>query len=137
MILSLLKTEKRVTLDRIVEMTHLSNGRLLGTIEKLIEDGIVEGAGSGKARFYILSEKEYKDSSRNVPYMRQTGIDRVSYPEMIIEKVRIQNGIITKQDVAELLKLPPEQAYSEIRKLVEAGMMYRYCGGRYTKYKLR
>lgn len=69
--------------------------------------------------------------------MRQTGIDRVSYPEMIIEKVRIQNGIITKQDVAELLKLPPEQAYSEIRKLVEAGMMYRYCGGRYTKYKLR
>lgn len=39
MILSLLKTEKRVMLDRIVEMTHLSNGRLLGTIEKLIEDG--------------------------------------------------------------------------------------------------
>jgi ATP-dependent DNA helicase RecG len=48
----------------------MSNGRLLGTIEKLIEDGIVEGAGSGKSRFYILSEKEYKDSSRNVPYMR-------------------------------------------------------------------
>jgi ATP-dependent DNA helicase RecG len=54
---------------------------------------------------------------------------------MIIEKARIQNGTITKQDVA--LKLTPEQAYSEIRKLVEAGMMYRYCGGRYTKYKLR
>ncbi|MBQ4487851.1 MAG: hypothetical protein II944_00910 [Ruminobacter sp.] len=34
-----IKDGNRVMLDRIVEMTHLSNGRLLGTIEKLIEDG--------------------------------------------------------------------------------------------------
>ena len=68
--------------------------------------------------------------------MRQSGIDRVAYPEMIIKLARTQDGIITKQDVAELLKITPEQAYSEIKKLVEAGKIYKYCGGKYAKYKL-
>ncbi|AVM68075.1 AAA family ATPase [Lachnospiraceae bacterium oral taxon 500] len=136
MILSLLKNEKRLTVDRIVEMTHLAEGKLLGAIENLVEDGLVEGVRSGKLRSYILSGKVYKASNRSIQYVRQSGIDRVAYPEMIIKLARTQDGIITKQDVAELLKITPEQAYSEIKKLVEVGKIYKYCGGKYAKYKL-
>ena len=50
---------------------------------------------------------------------------------------RIEDGFITKQDVAELLKVTPDQAYSEIKKLVSEGKIYKYFGGKYTKYKLR
>ncbi len=42
MILSLLKNEKRLTIERIAEMTHLAEGKLLGAIENLIGDGFVE-----------------------------------------------------------------------------------------------
>ena len=137
MILSLLKNEKRLTIERIAEMTHLAEGKLLGAIENLIEDGLVEGVGSGKSRSYILSVKVYKENNRSIQYVRQTGIDRVAYPEMIIKLAQTQDGFITKQDVAELLKITPDQAYSEIKKLVSEGKIYKYCGGKYTKYKLR
>ena len=137
MILSLLKNEKRLTIERIAKMTHLAEGKLRGAIENLIEDGLVEGVGSGKSRSYILSVKVYKENNRSIQYVRQTGIDRVSYPEMIIKLAGAQDGFITKQDVAELLKITPDQAYSEIKKLVSKGKIYKYCGGKYTKYKLR
>ena len=137
MILSLLKNEKRLTIKRIAEMTHLAEGKLRGAIENLIEDGLVEGVGSGKSRSYILSVKVYKENNRSIQYVRQTGIDRVAYPEMIIKLAGAQDGFITKQDVAELLKITPDQAYSEIKKLVSKGKIYKYCGGKYTKYKLR
>lgn len=136
MILSLLKNEKRLTIDRIAEMTHLAKGKLFGAIENLIEDGLIEGVGGGKSRSYILSGKVYKESNKSIQYVRQTGIDKVAYPEMIIKLARTQDGIVTKQDVADLLKITPEQAYSEIKKLVEAGKLYKYCGGKYAKYKV-
>ena len=136
MILSLLKNEKRLTIERIAEMTHFAEGKLLGAIENLIEDGLVEGVGSGKSRSYILSAKVYKENNRSIQYVRQTGIDKIAYPEMIIKLAQTQDGFITKQDVAELLKITPDQAYSEIKKLVNAGKIYKFCGGKYTKYKL-
>ena len=49
-------------------------GKLLGAIENLIEDGLVEGVGSGKSRSYILSVKVYKENNRSIQYVRQTGI---------------------------------------------------------------
>ena len=137
MILSLLKNEKRLTIERIAEMTHLAKVKLLGAIENLIEDGLVEGVGSGKSRSYILSVKAYKENNRSIQYVRQTGIDKVAYPEMIFKLAGAQDGFITKQDVAELLKITPDQAYTEIKKLVSEGKIYKYCGGKYTKYKLR
>ena len=137
MILSLLKNEKRLTIERIAKKTHLAEGKLLVAIENLIEDGLVEGVGSGKSRSYILSVKVYKENNRSIQYVRQTGIDRAAYPEMIIKLAGAQDGFITKQDVAELLKITPDQAYSEIKKLVSEGKIYKYCGGKYTKYKLR
>lgn len=136
MILFLLKTERRVDLTRIVNATHLSEGKIRSSIENLIETGLIEGNGNGKSRTYMLSGKVYKESNKSIQYVRQTGIDKVAYPEMILKLAKTQDGIITKQDVAELLKITPDQAYAEIKKLMAAGKMYKYCGGKYTKYKV-
>lgn len=134
MILSLLKNEKRLSIDQMASLTHFSEGKLRGAIENLIEDGLVEWIGNGKSRSYLLSKKVYKESNRTIQYVRQTGIDKIAYPEMIMKLAKTQEGIITKQDVAELLKVTPEQAYSEIKKLVEKGKLSRLCGGKYAKY---
>ncbi len=45
-------------------------------------------------------------------------------------------GNLTVRNVAELLKITPEQAYAEIKKLVEQRKLYKYCGGKYAKYKM-
>ena len=136
MILSLLKTERRMDIARVVNVTHLSEGKIRSSIENLIEDGLIEGTGSGKSRTYMLSGKVYKESNKSIQYVRQTGIEKVAYPEMILKLARTQDGIVTKQDIAELLVITPDQAYSEIKKLVAAGKLYKYCGGKYTKYKM-
>ena len=47
-----------------------------------------------------------------------------------------QNGVITKQDVIELLKVTPTQAYGVIKKLQQAGKLELLCGGKYSKYKM-
>lgn len=47
-----------------------------------------------------------------------------------------QNGIITKQDVAELLKVTPSQAYTIIKKLQDEGRLELLCGGKYSKYRV-
>ena len=132
MILSLLKNERRMDLARVVSMTHLSESKIRSSIENLIEDGLIEGSGNGKSRTYTLSGRVYKE----IQYVRQTGIEKVAYPEMILKLARTQDGIITKQDVAELLMITPNQAYSEIKKLVSEKKLYKYCGGKYTKYKI-
>ena len=137
MILSLLKNEKRLTIDQIAAITHLSNGKLRGSIENLIEEGLVDGIGTGKSRSYLLSKKVYKESKHSIQYVRQTGFDQVAYPEMIMKLAKTQDGIITKQDVSELLKITPDQAYSEIKKLVKEDKLYRMCGGKYAKYKVK
>ncbi len=137
MILSILKNERRLTIDRIAKLTHLSEGKLRGSIENLIEDGLVEGVGNGNSRSYYLSEKVYNENNKSIQYVRQAGIDKVAFPELIIKLANTQGGFVTKQDVAELLKITPQQAYSEIKKLINEKRMYKFCGGKYTKYKLK
>lgn len=68
--------------------------------------------------------------------MRQSDINSIRYPEMIIKLANTQNGIITKQDIAELLKVMPNQAYSYIKKLKNEGKLELVQGGKYSKYKL-
>ena len=137
MILSLLKNEKRLDLAKFVSMTHLSEQKVHSAIENLVDEGLVEGSGNGKLRTYMLSARIYKESNQSIQYVRQTGIEKVAYPEMILKLARTQDGFITKQDVADLLKITPDQAYSEIKKLVADGKLYKYCGGKYTKYKVK
>ena len=136
MILSLLKTERRVTLDRIVSMTNLGEGKIRASIEAMIESGLVEAVGRGSTRSFMLSSKVYRESNESIQYVRQTGIDSVAYPEMVLKLAKTQGGTLTKQDVSELLKVTPEQAYSIIKKLVAEKKLCRECGGKYARYKL-
>ena len=136
MILSSLKNERRLTLDQITGITHLSEGKLRGAVENLIEDGLVEGVGNGRSRSYILSKRVYIENKRGVRYVRQTGIEKIAYPEMILKLAKTQGGYINKNDVADLLKITPNQAYKEIQNLVSEGKIIKCYGGKYAKYKL-
>lgn len=136
MILSVLNSERRITIDRIVEVTNLSENRIRTAIELMIEQGLIEGSGRGKNRTFILGAKIYKENKGAIQYVRQSDIDSIRYPEMIIKLANTQNGVVTKQNVAELLKVTPNQAYSYIKKLQKEGKLELMQGGKYSKYKL-
>lgn len=135
MILSVLNFERRSTVDRIVEFTNLSENKVRSAIESMLELGLIEATGKGKDRTYILGKKIYRENKKTIQYVRQTDIDSIRYPELVMKLAETQNGIITKQDVIELLKVTPAQAYAVIKKLQQAGKLELLCGGKYSKYK--
>ena len=111
-------------------------GRLL-ILEDLHEDGLIEEYGNGSSRTFTLGTQFYKQAGREKEYVRQTGIDRIRFEEMIIKLAEAQDGTITKADVVELLHLENHQAYSLITKLVKDGKLKKIAGGRYAKYRLQ
>lgn len=136
MILSVLNAERRSTIDRIVEITNLGESKIRTAIEIMIEQGLIEASGRGKNRSFILGAKLYKENKEAIQYVRQSDIDSIRYPEMIVKLAITQNGIITKQDIAELLKITPSQAYSYIKKMQQEGKLELVQSGKYSKYKL-
>ena len=136
MILSLLKNERRCNIDRMIEITNLSENKVRSAVENMIEMGLIEASGNGKNRSYILGKKIYREINESIQYVRQTDIDSIRYPELVLKLARTQNGIITKQDICDLLKITPSQAYSLIKKLQKENKIYLLNGGKYTKYKV-
>jgi len=136
MILSVLNSERRCTVGRLVELTNLSERKVRSSIEGMIEIGLIEASGKGKNRVYILGKKIYQEKKETIQYVHQTGIDNIRYPELVMKLANTQNGIITKQDVIELLKVTPDQAYSVIKKLKREGRLELLCGGKHSKYKV-
>lgn len=136
MILSVLYNEKRSTIDRIVEMTNLSENKVRSAMEIMVEYGLVEASGRGKNRSYILGKKIYRENDEAIHYVRQTDIDSIRYPELVMKLAHTQNGIISKQDVTELLNVTPTQAYTIIKKLQNEGKLERICSGKYAKYRV-
>ena len=135
LILSALKNERRLNINRIAEITHIGVNRAKANVEKLIESGLVEALGMGKAREYILSAKVYRRIENAVGYVRQSGIDSVKYPELIIKLAQNQNGYVTREDVVKLLNLSETQAYRTLATLKEQGVLVLEGTGRGAKYK--
>lgn len=136
MILSILNTERRSTVKRMIDITNLSEGKIRVALENLIEQGLIEASGKGKDRTFILSKRIYKENKESIPYVRQTDIDHIRYPELVMKLARLQNGMISKQDVSELLNISPAQAYAVIKQLKEEGKLELLYGGKYSKYKI-
>ena len=67
--------------------------------------------------------------------MRQTDIDRIRYPELVMKLATTKGGTITKQDVIELLSVSPSQAYSILNRLQKEGRIKLLSGVKYAKYK--
>ena len=137
LVLSALKYEKRMDIQRIVEVTHIGRGKVLLILEDLHEDGLIEEYGSGPSRTFTLGTQFYRQAGRKKEYVRQTGIDKIRFEEMILKLAEAQDGTITKADVVELLHLENHQAYSLITKLVKDGKLKKITGGRYAKYRLQ
>lgn len=136
MILSLLNNERRCSLERIVEVTNLSENKVRAAVENMIETGLIEATGSGKNRTFIMGKKIYREKNETIQYVRQTDIDSIRYPELVMKLARTQSGIITKQNIIDLLNVTPSQAYKIIKQLQNENKIMLLNGGKYAKYQI-
>ena len=120
-VLNVLKRGRRVSLAEIVQNINIPETKIRGTLERLIEAGIIEAVGSGRGRVYILDVKAYQNPTQ---YVRQRGIDQLRYRELVVSLAKKQKSI-TRKDVIELLRVTPPQAYRILNKLVQEGILER------------
>lgn len=136
LILSVLYSERKVSMHDLVERTHASLTRLKPLIETLIERGVVEEIGRASQRMLMLGQKVYRKTGKSKEYTRQRGIDQVRFPEMILKLAESQNGAISKTDVVELLRVSKPKAYALLQQLCEERKLVLTGRGRYAKYEL-
>ena len=137
LILSALQSQRRLSIQEISEYINVAESRTKANVEKLVEAGLVEATGSNKSRVYILSSKIYKEQDNVVGYVRQTGIDAVKCEAWIMELVTKQNGMITRDNVVELLNVSTSQAYRLLKKLTEKGKLELVGSGRKAFYAIK
>ncbi len=119
--LNLLRQARRMTAAEISKEAHIPEAKMRATLEYLTETGLIEAIGTGRGRAYILSAKSYRDP---IKYVRQTDIDRLRYPELVVKLAR-QKGSISRKDVIELLHISPPQAYRLLKKMTDDRILLR------------
>ena len=128
--LNLLRQARRMTAEEISRESHIPKSKMHATREYLTETGLIEAIGTGRGRAYILSAKSYKEP---VKYVRQTDIDQLRYPELVV-KLAKQKGSISRKDVIELLHISPPQAYRLLKKMTEDGTLLQQGNTRGAHY---
>ena len=119
LVLNVLKNNHRMSLADMSHECAIPESKLKTTLERLTESGLIDAMGSGRGRAYVLSAKAYKDP---IQHVRQTDIDAVRYKELVMTLAR-RKEYITRRDVIELLHVSPSQAYRQLKKLVDEGLL--------------
>ena len=136
LILSALQTLRRASLHELADKIHVNEMRTKANVEKLVEAGLVEAIGNTSARAYILSSKVYRDQDNMTGYVRQTGIDLIKHEELIIKLAKTQHGIVTRENVVDLLGINPSQAYRLLKRLTDSGKLKLIGSGRGAHYEM-
>lgn len=134
-ILNCLRQRHRIQVKDLNEVLHLDDNKIKIALEALVENGMIEAIGNGKARSYILSAKVYKAKGNLSGYIRQKGIEEIRYDELILNLLKKQNSI-TRNDVAELLHVSLPAAYRLLVKLRKKNKIKLIKQGRISKYTL-
>lgn len=121
-ILSRLRQERRLTTADLTHSTQKSEQSTRVILGKLVESGLIEAHGNGRARSYTLGAKLYQKTGQKAGYVRQTGFDTIQQEQMILSYIK-EHKAIKRAEVADLCRIGPHQATRLLRKLVKEGKL--------------
>lgn len=133
LVLNELKQQRWLSISNLSEQLHLVDAVARVTVEMLVDAGLVEASDNGSDRTYTLSRRVYALSGKDIGFVRQSDIDKVCHPEMVLKLVK-QQGSVASKDVTELLHLDRKQAYRVLAKMVENGQLELHGKGRGARY---
>ena len=133
LILNQLTLVHRMTTEEAAELVHKSAAQARSRLERLVESGLVEAVGSGRARTWRLSAVTYRNLGQEAAYVRQREVERVRQVELILQYVE-SYGRISRGVAAELCRVPPHRASLLLKDLVERGQLRRHGQRRWSWY---
>ena len=83
-----------------------------------------------------MSAKVYREQDNSIGYVRQTGIDKLKYEELVM-KLAKQQGYVTRDNVSELLSITKSQAYRVLKKIADKEKLVLIGKGRSARYELK
>ena len=86
-------------------------------LQRLVEAGLVEAKGERKGRTYHFSSSTYRRLGEESAYVRQRGFEPLQQEQMILQYVET-HGRITRNEVTDLCRIGPDQAFRILKKLV-------------------
>jgi ATP-dependent DNA helicase RecG len=123
----------------MADLTHSTQKSEQATrviLGKLVESGLIEAHGNGRARTYTLSAKLYQKTGQKAGYVRQTGFDLIQQEQMILSYIK-EHKTIQRIEAADLCRISPFQAKRLLKKLVLEGKIITKGRGRGTFYELK
>ncbi len=136
LVLDVLKTQRRLTTASLSEQLHFTIPVIRATVEVLVESGIVVAVGSGGGRSYMLSELIYKESGRPSAFVRQSDVDKVRRPKLVLNLARQQGGTVATKEVQELLRIGRKASYRLLKRLEKEGTLISEGSGSATRYRI-
>jgi len=132
LVLNELWIERRATATDIAAVMQKPEAEARARLHSLVERGLVEARGGGRARTYHLSSAAYRRLGRKSEYVRQRGFEPLQQEAMVMQYART-HGRITRSDAAALCQISSEEAKNILRRLAREGRL-RLHGERRTAY---
>lgn len=135
-VLATLRHERRATLDELSHRIQKRESDARNTVEWLVELGVVEGVGNGRARRYMLSSKMYALSGNEAGYTRQHGMTTLQEKDIILRHLESFSRI-SRADVVELCRCDRNHAYYLLKLLLQDGIIKKIGSGKSAYYAQR
>lgn len=135
LVLNRLWQERQLTTQEAARLIQKPAPEARAVLEHLVETGLIEARGTGRARAYHLSASTYRRLGEEAAYVGTKGFERSQMEQMILEYVKV-HGRITRREAAELCKLGPDQAYRVLKGLVQKGRLIRIGTKKGARYEL-
>ncbi len=136
LVLDALKTQRRLTTASLSEQLHFTIPSVRATVEVLVESGIVVAVGNGSSRSYMLSDRIYKENGCPSAFVRQSDVDKVRWPELVLKLAKQQGGTVATKEVQELLRIERKASYRLLKKLEKEGTLISEGSGPATRYRI-
>lgn len=134
-VLAVLREQKRLSVDELALHIHREAAHARGTLEHLVEVGLVEAHGNNRSRSYTLSARMYQAKGDKLAYTRQAGFSGLQHEQLVLSYVR-QHGRIQRNEVMELCRLSGEQAKSLLKRLKKEDKLVQHGDKRWAFYTL-
>lgn len=135
--LNALKQQRRMTVTGLSAQLHITDAATRSAVEVLLRAGLVEARGSSTACPYMFSGSTYSQSGKEAGYVRQSDIDKIRYPKLIMKPAERRDGSVATYDVEIQLRLYRKQAYRLLVKLVEDETSSLFAGAVVPTTRLR
>ncbi len=136
LVLDALKTQRRLTTASLSEQLHFTIPSVRATVEVLVESGIVVAVGNGSSRSYMLSDRIYKENGCPSAFVRQSDVDKVRWPELVLKLAKQQGGTVATKEVQELLRSKERHPTGCSRNLRRKRTLISEGSGPATRYRI-